>query len=215
MAGKGRARTSAIGRPGEVDSQLTTGMRLWTSPPRGGGLGSAFTLIELMVVITLIGIACVMIVPEMKGSYQDALLRATCRQIVDTFQLAYSRAVSLNLNHRVRIDETSGRYVIEVSTGGLGSQPEYHPLKGVTGCEGKLDHRIRISIHRSSESLEDADLPPDARAEDRADNDGLVFHADGTATACEVLLRDQYGFGLRVAVSPVTGRARIGELPRE
>src|SRR5258708_4825192 len=37
----------------------------------------AFTLVELMVVMVLIAIMAAMIVPEMKGTYEDALLRSS------------------------------------------------------------------------------------------------------------------------------------------
>src|SRR5271157_5483938 len=47
-----------------------------------------FTLLELMVVIVLVGILSAMIIPEMKGSYGDALLRATGRDLVSVFGLA-------------------------------------------------------------------------------------------------------------------------------
>ena len=47
--------------------------------PRHGGT-PGFSLIELMVVIILIGVMAAMIVPEMKGSYEDVLLRATSRR---------------------------------------------------------------------------------------------------------------------------------------
>ena len=40
----------------------------------------AFTLIELMVVIVIIGIMTAMMIPEMKGTFQDALLRSTSRE---------------------------------------------------------------------------------------------------------------------------------------
>ena len=74
---------------------------------------AAFTLVELMVVISIIGILTAMILPEMKGSYQDALLRSTGRNLVDVFDLTYSRAVSLNQVRRVLLDEKEGRYEVE------------------------------------------------------------------------------------------------------
>src|ERR1041384_1216227 len=87
---------------------------------RAAGVGSTlsigklgFSLMELMVVLVLIGIMTAVIVPEMKGTYEDALLRATSRRLVDVFHIAYSRAVSLNQLHRVRFDKVSGRYFVE------------------------------------------------------------------------------------------------------
>src|SRR3989442_5795936 len=89
-------------------------------PRHSGKLG--FSLVELMVVLVLIGIMTAVIVPEMKGTYEEALLRATSRRLVDVFHLASSRAVSLNQLHRVRFDRITGRYLIEkaVQAGGNG-----------------------------------------------------------------------------------------------
>src|SRR5436190_24011906 len=86
---------------------MTMRLRIWRD---AGKLG--FSLVELMVVLVLIGIMTAVIVPEMKGTYEDARLRATSRRLVGVFHLAYSRAVSLNQLHRVRFDRISGRYVI-------------------------------------------------------------------------------------------------------
>src|SRR6185295_11839723 len=72
-----------------------------------------FTMIELMVVIVLIGIMTAMILPEMKGTYEDALLRSETRKLADVFSLANSRAITLNQLQRVRIDAKSGRFSVE------------------------------------------------------------------------------------------------------
>src|SRR5664279_1696006 len=74
---------------------------------------AAFTLIELMVVMVLIGIMTAMILPEMKGTYEDALLRSTSRELVSVCSLASSHAVSLNQAHRLRLDLKTGHYVVE------------------------------------------------------------------------------------------------------
>src|SRR5512141_2261447 len=60
---------------------------------------NGFTLIEMMVVIILIGILTAAIIPEMRGTYQDALLRATSRELINEFGLASSRAISRNQVH--------------------------------------------------------------------------------------------------------------------
>src|ERR1022692_1708853 len=85
-------------------------MRLELSSRRGR---TGFTLMELMVVIVIIGIMTALMIPEMKGTFQDALLRSTSRELINVFDLAYSRAVSLNQLRRVRLDEKTGRYLVE------------------------------------------------------------------------------------------------------
>ena len=62
-----------------------------------------------MVVITIIAIASAMIIPEMKGTFQDALLRSTSRSLADALNIAYSETVSLNQSHRLRLDVATGR----------------------------------------------------------------------------------------------------------
>src|SRR5438552_4431015 len=98
-----------------------------------------FSLIELMVVIVLIGIMAALIVPEMKGTYEDALLRATSRRLVDVFHLAYSRAVSLNQLHRVRFDRITGRYFVERAGQAAEHGREFVPARDIPEGEGTLD----------------------------------------------------------------------------
>ena len=90
-----------------------------------------FTLVELMVVIVLIGIMTAMIIPEMKGTYEDALLRSTSRELVSVFGVAGSRAVGVNQVLQVRLDRKTGRYAIErrVRDGGRGK-----PLRPRARC---------------------------------------------------------------------------------
>jgi len=179
----------------------------------------AFTLIELMVVLVLIGILSAMIIPQMKGVYGDALLRASGRELVNVFELAYSQSVSLNQIHLVRMDQNTGRYAIERQVRSRGRQPEFAPLKDLSGSSGKLDDRIQVvvrpleentagnpGLEQSSLHSEDAQTRPS----------GVVaFYPDGTADGAEVLLRDRAGFGLRLQIDPITARIKLDEVPRE
>jgi prepilin-type N-terminal cleavage/methylation domain-containing protein len=177
----------------------------------------AFTLIELMVVIVIIGVLTAMIIPEMKGSFQDALLRSSSRELVDVFNLAYSRAISLNQVRRVRLDEKTGRYLVEKRVEENGRE-SFVPVNDVPGDKGELDSRITIEFHQSGENAGIANAQTETAPSDddlSADKMTVNFYPDGTATAGEILLRDRDGFKLVLRINPITARVHIIEPENE
>ncbi len=160
--------------------------------PSPGQRARAFTLIELMVVLVLISIMSAVIVGEMGGTFHDALLRSTGRQLMGVFSLASSRAISLDRAHQVRFDRATGRYAVETRRHG-----EFVPVEAVGGSEGTIDSHIVLRMH--GEGLKDA----------------IGFYADGTADESEIELRDPEGFGLALRVNPVTSRVQLIELERQ
>ena len=176
---------------------------------RRAGARGGFTLLELMIVLVLIAIMAAMIIPEMKGTYDDALLRSSSRKLVDAFSLASSRAVSLNQLHRVRIEKSSGRYSIEAR----GRDPEtgeYISVREIPGGAGELDKRVSVQL-QASENSADPDAAPllaNAEAEEPAD-DIIAFYPDGTADPAEVVLRDRAGFEIALRINPITARVQV------
>ena len=172
-----------------------------------------FTLVELMVVISLIGIMTAMIIPAMKGTFEDALLRSTSRTLVGACSLASSRAVAINQLHYVRLDKKNGRYIVERPVRDKEEGGGLIPVRDVPGGEGELDSRIAIDIRRPIDDEE-----PDAAErseESRKQKDALAFYPDGTADAAEIILRDREGFRLSLRINPTTGRVNIKELDPE
>ena len=182
-----------------------------------------------MVVVTLIGILTAMIIPEMKGTFEDALLRATGRQLVNAAALASSRAIAVNRLHYVRLDRTTGRYVIERPARDREEGTGIMVAGDIPGGEGQIDKRITFEIHRLGEGAPEArETPetPETREPDppergageeslRNRGDALAFNPDGTADAAEILLRDPQGFRLALRINPVTARVRIVALGKE
>ena len=153
---------------------------------------------ELMVVIVLISILSAVLVPEMRGTFEEALLRSSARQIVGACGVAYGRAVAEGRPHRLRFDPATGKFKVGRSpTGGAGA-PSNVDLSGGTGS---IDLRVAVQIKPA------VDAPP-ASPED---GPGVTFFPDGTAEAAEFLLRDRAGFRLSVRINPVTARPRIKE----
>ena len=178
---------------------------------RRGGAG--FTLVELMVVIIIIGIMTALMIPEMKGTFQDALLRSSSRDLINVFDLAGSRAVSLNQLRRVQIDEKTGRYLVEKQVNQNGRE-NFVPADDVPGGKGEIDSRITIEFNRPVEADAEAGAETSV-SENNSSRGAVVFYPDGTADAADILLRDRAGFRLGLRINPVTARVRVVELERE
>jgi len=187
---------------------------------REHGSCAGFTLLEMMVVIILIGILSAAIIPEMKGTFQDALLRSTSRKIAGACNLAYSLSVSRNQIHRVRLDEKNGRYIIERKVNGGPPGAELFRDADTPGSQGELDARIMIMLHAPEEAPPeqgDDAAPPPRPEEPRTPNaeKAIVFYPDGTSDNCEIVLQDKSGFRLALRLNPVTSRIHIADKERE
>lgn len=172
-----------------------------------------------MVVVTIIGIMTAMIIPEMKGTFQDALLRASSRELVNVFDLAYSRAVSLNQERRVRLDEATGRYEV-VRPAMVDGREIFVPADDVPECQGQLDPRIAMVLtppEMAEPAGPAAPAPAPASGTDSTTPAGveIAFYPDGTADPAEVQLRDREGFRLRLRINPITARVHVVRLEPE
>jgi type II secretion system protein H len=177
-----------------------------TRPPLSTPAQRAFSLVEIMVVLVLMGILTAMIIPEMRGTFEDALLRSASRELVSVFELASSRAVSLNQSLRVRLDTADGRYQIERLVRD-GAREDFVPLTGVAGTAGRLDQRISVEVRGAGGSEREPQTPGHGTA--------IVFNPDGTADAAMILLQDRAGFRLGLRVNPITSRVSLLEFERQ
>jgi hypothetical protein len=156
----------------------------------------------------------------MKGTYEATLLRTTARKLADVFSLANSQAISINQLHRVRLDRTTGRYVIERTSREGGNGSGFRPVPQIPGGEGTIDTRVSIEVRPAPQDAIDpiepgtlrgpVDDPPNGRQDET-----VSFYADGTADAQEILLRDRQGFRLALRINPITARVHIVELERQ
>lgn len=186
----------------------------------------AFTLVELLVVIVLITVLSALLVPEMRGTFEEALLRSSARQLIGASGVAYSRAVADGRAHRLHFDPATGRYRVErradPATGP--DRTDRAANQDVPGGRGVIDPRIAVQLRHPAGDGDDgggrAPAPADRPAEGTAKEamvgvdgvGGVDFFPDGTAQAAEFILRDRAGFRLALRVNPVTARLQVREL---
>ena len=130
-------------------------------------------------------------------------------------QLAATRAVSLNQVRRVRLDASTGRFLVEKQLLQNG-RDEFAPVDDVPGSQGQLDARIAVEFH-PPETLSGEATPVDGSSAWAGDATRTIinFYPDGTADPGAFLLRDRQGFSLLLRINPVTTRVRVVALARE
>jgi type II secretion system protein H len=181
----------------------------------------AFTLMELMVVLAVIAIMSALILPEMRGTFDDALLRSDARKLIGACQVANSRAITLNQVQRLRLETRSGRFVLEKPAP---SDDAFDPTasgKRMEPVEGQIDSRLTMELLPEGTEPESAEAKPDEASRPESPpnervsmTDVIRFNPDGTVTGPQILLRDRAGFRLALRFHPVTGRVRVDELAR-
>lgn len=98
----------------------------------------AFTLIELLIVLTIIGIAALVVVP-MVSSHGEMRLSAAARKVVADLQYAQNMAVASQRTYYIRFDEAG--YDVARSTG-ASTEPEQvvHPVEKSAFVVGFAGH---------------------------------------------------------------------------
>lgn len=73
--------------------------------------GRAFTLVEILVVVVILGVTAAIIVPQI-GNRDDLRCTSMARVVMSDLMYAQSRAVSMQQPHYVRFDTAAGRYEV-------------------------------------------------------------------------------------------------------
>ena len=162
---------------------------------------SAFTLVELMVVVTIITIFAAMFVPSFSRSLRATSARAATRNVLDVLNYAYTVAVTRGVDVRVNFAARERSFWCDVESTEPDAATQFEPLSLPGGMRLALPDAIRVDCRALAEDHE-----PNAAADF-----SVTFRPDGTADESEIALESVSGKRYTVFVSGVTARAWIKE----
>lgn len=140
------------------------------------------TLIELVVVMVIIGIAAVFFAPNIGAWLPNYRLRSGARDVVSTMRTAQVKAVSTNMTYRVSFTQTPATYTL---------QYENPPGNWVNeGVAQNLPSGITISAINIA-------------------GNNAVFNPNSTSSAGSLTLQNTRGAERRLTLTSSTGRVTI------
>lgn len=166
--------------------------------------------------MVIISIMTVLMIPEMKGSYEESLLRSNGRKLSAAFSAAYSRAVTTHKLHRVRINKEDSKLLVEERSAEM--EMPFIPVKQFDRRTSQLHPNVSIQFHRPTSAFtgpeERVESPQQEPEESKIPGGVFVFHPDGTCEGSDIELRDRMGFGLLLQLNGITSRVRFTHLER-
>lgn len=161
--------------------------------------GAGFTLFELLVVLTIIGLITSLVGSRLVSSMNRRNMDATARQIAAALRYARSGAVSEKVPYRAIFDMDADRLVIERFRL---PEEETSSNKEVNPYEELRTYTLPAGIHF------DKGLPLSGETIDSGVLETCYFPAGG-ASGGEIILADEENRRLSIAVDMITGAVSV------
>ena len=153
-----------------------------------------FTLLELLLVLSIMALAAVLVMPSLGSGLGSWRLHAAVREVGTLAKFARNQSVARGQRLLLVLDRSRGLYWLD-------NEPPTLADPDAAGQQG-----IRLYT-----------LPPGVRFGDAAmggarieqDRVAFVFFPRGDSSGGEVRVLDERGAGYRLVIDPLTGRADI------
>lgn len=152
------------------------------------GRERAFTLVEMLVVLAIVGMIMAISIPFTSGFGKGLRIKTATRAVAGIMNVAKSNAVTFRKNYSVVFDVKKSQYWIEDSSGQIYEKKYYLP--------GSIKFEVQGDKEADPVTFE---------------NDRVVFNSSGAAEGASgsVTLLDKQGDSRTISVTGATGKITI------
>ncbi len=160
---------------------------------------SGFTMIEILVVVVIIGIAAMLVVPMMSAA-ASMQIRSAAKMIAADLEYAKSMAISRQKIYAVVFDDSAESYQIEDPNGIIA-----HPVR-----KG-FQYVVNFSNDSRLDKVDIANVDFDSTSKVKFDYLGSPKNGSGTDLNSGVITLQAGGTSITINVEPVTGFISISD----
>lgn len=154
-----------------------------------------FTLLELVVVLAIVGMAFSLVLPAIGSGLRHWRLQAAAREVATLLKFTRNRSVAGKEPLQVILDRSRNLYWLDKGDAPVLNDPDQADEKGIrlyTLPDGVQFGEVTVGGYTVG-----------------GERVGIFFFPRGSSTGGEVQILDERGKGYRISVDPVTGQARI------
>lgn len=162
----------------------------------GSGSARGFTLLELIVVLTIVGIAVSLSLPAVGSGLRHWRLQGAVREVATLLKFTRNQSVATRRPLQVVLDRSRNMYWLDSAD--VITDPDQASARGIRLFALPSGIRFgKVTLGGRSVGWEKV---------------GFVFFPRGSATGGRVQILDERGKGYRILLDAVTGRATIARL---
>lgn len=165
-------------------------------PDRYAGGTSAFTLLELLVVLFIMGLMSAVVVPRLIGPLSGVTLETAARKTVQSLRWARSQAVALRRSVTVRFDPRARKLSVM-----------YTASLDAAGQQEKQPMEHQFYVLPKGVAVENAD--PSSTGTGAGGSFDIVFYPTGQSSGAAIILKNDNGRICRIVVDFITGEASL------
>lgn len=166
----------------------------------------AFTLVELMIVVILLGMIAAMVVPDLRGSAERSRMESGARRIADLCDLGYRSAVGTGRVHALVFERDGRKYALLAESAKQNANPgapsELEPVR----LPGTIGSELPEGVKLTSAAFLDETL-----SRDEVDRVRILFFPDGTTEYVVLTLTGESGDRRKIMLNGLSGTVTVEE----